>query len=219
VGLRDYLGRVFRRGTGGLSSQRAIRARRGGYQSMLDREATVDDLADLRRFVTSRRGVEFYVEPETAATDTTAGAVAYDGEWIRRRVGSPAVVRKLAAELLEALRLTPFSSTISKNLPYGAQRRLEIARALATRPELLLLDEPADGMHPLESDELMEMIRWIQKEYRLTILLIEHDMKVVMGMCERILVMENGALIAEGAPARVRSDPAVIAAYLGEPEP
>lgn len=99
MGLRDYLGRVFRRGTGGLSSQRAIRIRRGGYQSMLDREATVDDLADLRRFVTSRRGVEFYVEPETAATDTTAVAVASDGEWIRRRVGSPAVARKLAAEL------------------------------------------------------------------------------------------------------------------------
>ncbi len=99
MGLRDYLGRVFRRGIGGLSSQRAIRVRRGGYQSMLDREATVDDLADLRRFVTSRRGVEFYVEPETAATDTTAVAVASDGEWIRRRVGSPAVARKLAAEL------------------------------------------------------------------------------------------------------------------------
>jgi hypothetical protein len=99
VGLRDYLGRVFRRGMGGLSSQRAIRVRRGGYQSMLDREATPDDLAQLREFVTSRVGVEFYVEPETAATDTTAVAVAADGEWIRRRVGSPAVARKLAAEL------------------------------------------------------------------------------------------------------------------------
>ena len=99
MGLRDYLGRFFRRGTGALSTQRAIRVRRGGYQSMLDREATVDDLAELRRFVTSRRGVEFYVEPETAATDTTAVAVASDGEWIRRRVGSPAVARRLASEL------------------------------------------------------------------------------------------------------------------------
>jgi hypothetical protein len=99
VGLRDYLERIFRRGPGGLLSQRAIRDRRGEYQSMLDREATPDDLAALRGFVTSRIGVEFYVEPETAATDTTAVAVASDGEWIRRRVGSPAVARKLAAEL------------------------------------------------------------------------------------------------------------------------
>lgn len=99
MGLRDYLGRVFQRAAGGLSNQRAIRVRRGDYQSMLDREATVDDLAALRSFATSRRGVEFYVEPETAATDTTAVAVASDGEWIRRRVGSPAVARKLATEL------------------------------------------------------------------------------------------------------------------------
>jgi hypothetical protein len=99
VGLRDYLGRIFQRATCGLSNQRAIRVRRGDYQSMLDREATVDDLAALRSFVASRSGVEFYVEPETAATDTTAVAVASDGEWIRRRVGSPAVARKLASEL------------------------------------------------------------------------------------------------------------------------
>ncbi len=99
MGLMDYLGRVFRRGAGGLFSRRAIRVRRGGYQSMLDREATPDDLSQLRAFVTSRIGVEFYVEPETAATDTTAVAVAADGEWIRRRVGSPAVARKLAAQL------------------------------------------------------------------------------------------------------------------------
>ncbi len=99
MGLRDYLGRVFRRGASGLASQRAIRVRRGEYQSMLDRQATRDDIAQLRGFVTSRIGVEFYVEPETAATDTTAVAVASDGEWIRRRVGSHAVARKLAADL------------------------------------------------------------------------------------------------------------------------
>lgn len=99
MGLRDYLDRIFGRGTGSFWSQRTIRVRRGEYQSMLDREATTDDLAALRGFVTSRIGVEFYVEPETAATDTTAVAVAADGEWIRRRVGSPAVARKLAAEL------------------------------------------------------------------------------------------------------------------------
>jgi len=92
MGLQHYLGRLFGR-AGRLSSQRAIRVRRGGYQSMLDREATPDDLAQLRDFVATRTGVELYVEPETAATDTTAVAVASDGEWIRRRVGSPAVAR------------------------------------------------------------------------------------------------------------------------------
>ncbi|SDY81273.1 hypothetical protein SAMN05661080_04689 [Modestobacter sp. DSM 44400] len=100
MGWRGFVLRVFGgRAGGGLDSQRAIRARRGGYQSLLDREATPDDLDDLRRFVATRNGVEFYVEPETTATDTTAVAVAFNGEWIRRRVGSPAVARRLANEL------------------------------------------------------------------------------------------------------------------------
>jgi hypothetical protein len=99
VGLRDHLRSLFAHDGGRLDSQRAIRARRGAYQSMLDREATPADLADLRHFAGSRTGVEFYVEPETTASDTTAVAVASDGEWIRRRVGSPAVARQLAAEL------------------------------------------------------------------------------------------------------------------------
>lgn len=102
------------------------------------------------------------------------------------------------------------------SLPYGAQRRLEIARALATEPQVLLLDEPAAGMNPQESIELMHFISHIRAEFELTILLIEHDMKVVMGVCEYLWVMEYGALIAEGFPAEIRNNPLVIRAYLGE---
>jgi ABC-type branched-subunit amino acid transport system ATPase component len=101
-------------------------------------------------------------------------------------------------------------------LPYGLQRRLEIARALATAPRLLLLDEPAAGMNPQEKVELMELIRSIRSEFGLTILLIEHDMRVVMGICERIYVLEYGEIIADGRPDAIRRDPRVIAAYLGE---
>ena len=104
----------------------------------------------------------------------------------------------------------------ASRLAYGHQRRLEIARALATRPELLLLDEPAAGMNPSEIDQLMEFIRWIRREFQLTILLIEHQMKLVMGICERIKVLDFGRTLAEGPPEVVRSDPLVLEAYLGE---
>ena len=103
----------------------------------------------------------------------------------------------------------------AKNLPYGAQRRLEIARALAAKPKLLLLDEPAAGMNPQETNELMEMIRWIRKKFGLTVLLIEHDMSLVMGICERIYVLEYGMIIASGTPDEIKNDPEVIRAYLG----
>ncbi len=106
----------------------------------------------------------------------------------------------------------------AKNLPYGAQRRLEIARALAAQPALLLLDEPAAGMNPQETKELMEMIRWVKKEFGITILLIEHDMSLVMGICERIYVLEYGAIIANGSPEEIRKNPEVIRAYLGAEE-
>ncbi|MDR1786031.1 MAG: ABC transporter ATP-binding protein [Spirochaetaceae bacterium] len=104
----------------------------------------------------------------------------------------------------------------ARNLPYGEQRKLEIARALASGPNLLLLDEPAAGMNPQETEALMALISFARKEFNLTILLIEHDMHLVMGICERIIVLDYGSIIAEGAPEEIRSNPAVIKAYLGE---
>jgi len=121
-----------------------------------------------------------------------------------------------AIDLLRLFHLEGHANEISGSLPYGAQRRLEIARALATKPKLLILDEPAAGMNPAEADELMEMIHWLRDKFDLTILLIEHQMRVVMGVCERIKVMDFGETICEGVPEYIRNDPRVIEAYLGK---
>lgn len=124
----------------------------------------------------------------------------------------------VARSLAERLDLTDVLHEEAGGLPYGAQRRLEIARALATGPRLLLLDEPAAGMNPQESLELMNFIARIRDEFDLSILLIEHDMKVVMGVCRHIWVMEYGGLIAQGSPDEIRANPEVIRAYLGKEE-
>lgn len=134
----------------------------------------------------------------------------------RKYIKEEEYITQKALDLLKIFHLEGEADEIAKNLPYGKQRRLEIARALATEPKLLLLDEPAAGMNPQETHELMEMIRWIRDKFNLSILLIEHDMSLVMGVCERIYVLEYGMLIAEGTPEEIKANKRVIEAYLGE---
>ncbi|QAT49319.1 ABC transporter ATP-binding protein [Caproiciproducens sp. NJN-50] len=126
------------------------------------------------------------------------------------------IIERKSLDLLKIFGLLDVKNEKACNLPYGQQRRLEIARALAAQPKLLLLDEPAAGMNPQETQSLMELIRWIRKEFRIAILLIEHDMKLVMGVCENIVVLDYGKIIAQGPPNEIKTNKKVIEAYLGE---
>ena len=121
-----------------------------------------------------------------------------------------------AMSLLEVFHLEKDADKLAKNLPYGKQRELEIIRALGAHPKLLLLDEPAAGMNPQETKNLMETIRLVRDRFNISILLIEHDMKLVMGICEKISVLNYGMLLAEGTPEEIRTNPDVVKAYLGE---
>lgn len=190
-----------------------------------------EEITGLRPDQTARLGITRTFQNIRLFTNLTVRQNVEIGQHLRLKSGPLAAVLRLrkynreekairerTAELLAQVGLLAYAGEKAGSLPYGAQRRLEIARALATEPRFLLLDEPAVGMNPNEGLELMDFIREIKKRFNLTILLIEHDMKVVMGISERIYVLDYGMEIAQGTPEEIRKNPKVIQAYLGVEE-
>ena len=137
----------------------------------------------------------------------------------RRLIKEEQQVSEEAMQLLELFKLTGFVDELPRNLPYGIQRRVEICRALVMKPRILLLDEPAAGMNPGEISELINLVHWVKEEFKVTIWIIEHQMRVIMNICERIQVLDFGQTIAEGTPEEIRNNNRVIEAYLGEEVP
>ncbi|MBN8554216.1 MAG: ABC transporter ATP-binding protein [Deltaproteobacteria bacterium] len=147
--------------------------------------------------------------------DYNLWSVLFDTQHYRN---SEKKIREEAMELLKIFSLDSKADEIAKNLPYGDQRKLEIVRAMSTKPKILFLDEPAAGMNEHETLQLLNLVRFVREKYKIGILVIEHDMKFIMGLCERIYVLDHGQLIAEGRPEEIRSNKDVIKAYLGEEE-
>jgi branched-chain amino acid transport system ATP-binding protein len=176
----------------------------------------------INRFGLARTFQNIRLFKQSTVLDNVRVGIRAKSGWVASLLQTPKfraeedAIEKRARELLEVMGLSNRVDELAKNLPYGEQRRLEIARALGTQPKVLLLDEPAAGMNTREKADLMVLIRELRQRFELGILVIEHDMKLVMGICEKLTVLDHGETIASGEPASVRANDKVIEAYLGE---